>query len=72
MSTWTRALIRFLEGKHVDAVAAGEEPPFGGLYGPPPVPSVGDPPTSTILGGSTKAQGDSKKVKPSSSRHKDG
>ena len=47
-------MLCYLQGKHVDAVAAGEEPPFGGRYAPPPAPSVADPPapSNTILGGS--------------------
>lgn len=35
-----------MEGKHVDVVAAGQEPPFGCLYAPPANPSVVDPPSS--------------------------
>ena len=75
MSTWERATLRYLQGKHVDAVVAGEEPPFGGRYAPPPAPSVADPPTpnSTVLGGSTNPQRGSMKAKhASSSCHKDG
>ena len=41
-----RAMIRYLQGKHEDAVVAGEEPPFGGLYAPPPVPGQTTPPTN--------------------------
>ena len=66
MSTLERAMLRYLQGKHVDDVAAGLEPPFGGLYAPPADSSVADPPSST------KPKGASKKAKPSSSRHKDG
>ena len=65
MSTWERAMLRYLQGKHIDAVAAGQEPPFCGLYAPPADPSVADPPRTT------NPQGASKKAKPSSSRHKD-
>ena len=36
-TTWHRAMVRYLQGKHEDAVAAGEEPPFDGRYAPPPV-----------------------------------
>ena len=67
MSTWERAMLRFLQAKHVQDVAAGLEPPFGGLYAPPADPSVGDPLRTT-----TNPQSASKKAKPSSSRHKDG
>ena len=30
MSTWERAMLRYLQGKYEDDVAAGEEPPFSG------------------------------------------
>ena len=43
MSTWERAMLHYLQGTHVDAVAAREKHPFGGRYAPPP--------SSTILGG---------------------
>ena len=44
---WERAMIRYLQGQHEDAVAAGEEPPFGGRYAPPPVPGQTTPPPDT-------------------------
>ena len=59
MSTWQRAMLRQLEGKHEDAVAAGEEPPFGGRYAPPPVPGQTTPTPSRD------------KLQPSSSKPKD-
>ena len=67
-------MLRYLQGKHVDVVAAGEEPPFGGRYAPPPAPSVADPPTlsNTVLGGSNRQRGSMKAKPASSSRHKDG
>ena len=72
MSTLERAMLHYLQGVHVDAVAAGEEPPFGGRYAPPPpVSSVATPPSSTILGASTNPHSDSVKAKPVSPRHKD-
>ena len=37
ISTLERAMLRYLQVKHEDAVASGEEPPFGGRYAPPPV-----------------------------------
>jgi hypothetical protein len=48
-------MLHYLQGKHVDAIAAGYEPPFGGHYAPPPVLGVVDPPGSTVLGGSTNS-----------------
>ena len=68
MSTWDRVMLRYLQGKHVDAIAAGEEPPFGGRYAPPPAPSVADPPAP----GSNSQRGFMKAKPASSSRHKDG
>ena len=37
MSTWERAMLRYLERCHEDAVVAGQKSPFGGRYAPPPV-----------------------------------
>ena len=68
MSTRKRAIRRYLQGKHVDVVAAGEEPPFGGRYAPPPAPSVADPPAP----GSNPQRGSMKAKPASSSRRKDG
>jgi hypothetical protein len=33
-----------LQRKIVDAIARGEEPPYGGLYAPPADPCVANPP----------------------------
>ena len=67
-------MLHYLQGVHVDVVAAGEEPPFGGRYAPPPAPSVADPParSNTVLGGSNRQRGSMKAKPASSSRHKDG
>jgi hypothetical protein len=35
----------YLQGKTIDAIAKGEEPPWCGLYAPPADPSVANPPT---------------------------
>ena len=40
-------MIRYLQGQHEDAVAMGEEPPFGGCYAPPSVSSQTTPPPDT-------------------------
>ena len=39
-----RAMVRYLQGKHEDDVAAGLEPPFDGRYAPPPVAGQTTPP----------------------------
>ena len=44
---WERAMLPYLQGKHEDAVAAGEEPPFGGRYSPPQVLGQTTPPPAT-------------------------
>ena len=59
MSTWQRAMLRYLQGKHEDAVAAGEEPPFGGRYAPP------------LVSGQTIPTPSRDKLQPSSSKPKD-
>ena len=64
MSMWERAMLRYLQGTHVDVVAVGEKPPFGGRYAPPP--------SNTILGGSSNPQSNSMKANSSSSCQKDG
>jgi hypothetical protein len=61
MSTLGIGMLRHLQGRTADAIARGEEPPWGGLYAPPADLCVVNPPT-------TKA---TKKAKPSASYHKD-
>ena len=71
MSTWERAMLHFLERYHEDAVAAGQEPPFGGRYAPPPVPGVSGPLSTTVAGGINEPQDEAGSAKPSSSSSKD-
>jgi hypothetical protein len=66
ITTWGRAMLCYLRRIDIDDVPAGEEPAFGGRYGPPAYSNVVDPPRTT------NPQGASKKAKPSSSHHKDG
>jgi hypothetical protein len=35
MTTFERAMLHYLQGKTVDVIAGGEDPPWNGLYAPP-------------------------------------
>jgi hypothetical protein len=61
MGTLGIGMLCYLQGRTADAIARGEEPPWGGLYAPPADLCVANPPT-------TKA---TKKAKPSASYCKD-
>nr|TKW01387.1 hypothetical protein SEVIR_8G176800v2 [Setaria viridis] len=71
MSTWERAMLCYLERCHEDAIAVGEEPPFGGRYAPPPVPGVSSPLSTTVVGGTNKPHNEAGSLKPSSSPPRD-
>ena len=51
-TTWERACIRYLEANHVECVARGEEPPFGGRYAPSTDPG-GSSQTAVVDGANT-------------------
>jgi hypothetical protein len=55
MTTFQRGMLHYLQGKTADAIARGEDPPYGGLYapgglyGPAANPSVPNPPTKKVI-----------------------
>src|SRR5687767_2642018 len=71
MSTWERPMLHYLQRYHEDAIAAGQEPPFGGRYAPSPVLGVSGPLSTTVVCGTNKPQDEAGLVKPSSSPSKD-
>ena len=72
ISTLEKAMLRYLQKCHEDAVAAGQEPPFGGRYAPPPIPGVlGSLISTTIAGGTNKPHDEVASAKASSSLPKD-
>ena len=64
-SAWEKACIRYLEAVHVECVARGEEPPFGGRYAPP-TGTGGSSQTAVVGGANTPPT-----TKPPSSPSKD-
>ena len=70
-SALEKAMLRYLQQRHEEAVAAGQEPPFGGRYAPPSVPGVSRPFSTTVLGGTNKSQDEAGSAEPSSSPPKD-
>ena len=64
-------MLRYLQKCHEDAVAAGQEPPFGGCYAPQPVSWVSGPLSTTVAGGTNKPHDEVGLVKPLSSPSKD-
>ena len=71
MSALEKAMLRYLQKRHEEVIAAGQEPPFGGHYAPPSVPSVSRPLSTTVSGGTNKPQDEAGSAEPSSSPPKD-
>ena len=71
MSVLEKAMLRYLQQRHEEAVAAGQEPPFGGRYAPPSVLGVSRPLSTTVSGGTNKPKDEARSVEPSSSPPKD-
>jgi hypothetical protein len=40
----------YLQRKTANAIARGDEPPYGGLYAPPTDPCVANPPAKMVQG----------------------
>jgi hypothetical protein len=70
-SALEKAMLRYLQQRHEEAVAAGQEPPFGGRYAPPSVPGVSRPLSTTVSGGTNKPKDEVGSAEPSSSPSKD-
>ena len=70
-SALEKAMLRYLQQRHEEAVAAGQEPPFGGRYAPPSILGVSRPLSITISGGTNKPKDEAGSAEPSSSPSKD-
>ena len=71
MSMWEKAMLRFQQRHHENAIAAGQEPPFGVRYAPPSVPGVSRPLSTTVSGGTNKPKDEVGSAEPLSSPSKD-